>query len=260
MYSKWSRAILPVLLLHASISFAQQRTVDLEVICISPADTVVNGIGAVLRFEMRNNGPDVKYRRDTTLYWLYVTEGEQTHWAYSGATIGTSDGVIEIGQSTFYNDNYSIRFPFPERQDTFTVDFCVIIGASYIDERGDTISPFSWIDPNPDNDMCCTPVTVVPRSSGSTIAGAAYREDLLLYPNPVRDRLHIRRSDKLKNGMLLVTVADISGRTLLQHRFNAGSGNDDIGSLDVAMLPPGMYQVQIASSEATVSRKIVISR
>jgi hypothetical protein len=256
---KWSRVLPAALLLCSQVSFGQQRIVDYEAICISPADTVVNGVGALLRFQKLNHGPDVGHYKDTVLYWLYVIEGDQLHWSYSGATIGTTEGIIEVGESSFYKDNYAIRFPFPGRKDTFTVDFCVVVGSTYIKD-GDTISPFTWIDPNSDNDMCCTKVTIVPKPSGTSVPSVVADAELTMYPNPANEVLHIRVQTGFGAKGIRVDIRDVSGRQVSTRTLEQAVGRNDLWSLNVGQLPEGIYQVRLQASEGVVTRKLLISR
>lgn len=243
---KIKNSLLLVMILGGSLSgFSQHRSVDLEVICVSPADTVVNGVGDRLRFGMQNNGPDTLYNQDTVLYWLYVFENDSTGYVvYNGATIGTTAGFVTIGDARYYNDNYAIRFPFPDRQDTFTVEFCVAIGSSYIDGNGDTINPFTYIDPNNENNFCCTKVTIIPKSSSTSIASIA-EGALQVYPNPVRDVLYIQTETPVD---LLLT--DIAGRKVmeLQHTRH----------LPMTDLPAGVYMLQIKSKEGVSLRTVKV--
>lgn len=254
------RSFLPAaLLLCSQLSFGQQRIVDYEAICISPADTVVNGVGELLRFQGLNHGPDVGYHKDTILYWLYVIEDDLLHWSYSGAMIGTSDGIIDVGGSVFYRDNYAIRFPFPDRKDTFTVDFCIVLGSTFINQERDTVSPYTWIDPNRDNNMCCTPVTIVPKPSETSVQPTGVDAALTLYPNPADQVLYVRTSAEFAARGLSIMVRDLSGRLLLQQQY-AGTKGKDSWSIEVGSLPAGIYQLQLQSPEGVVSRKVVIAR
>lgn len=249
------------LLFGALVVFGQKRSVDLEVICVSPADTVINGIGERLRFGMQNNGPDTLFNQDTILYWLYVFENDSTGYVvYNGATLGTTAGFVPIGDARYYNDNYAIRFPFPERPDTFTVEFCVVIGSSYIDGQGDTIHPFGYIDPDKGNNMCCTSITIIPKPLPSSILSAEDENALKVYPNPVRDILHIRTPLDWSGDELLVSLWDISGRQVLKQTYSQNVSVLGDVTLDVSGLSDRIYQLRLQSEEGVESQKVVISR
>ncbi|RMG75782.1 MAG: T9SS C-terminal target domain-containing protein, partial [Bacteroidetes bacterium] len=59
-----------------------------------------------------------------------------------------------------------------------------------------------------------------------------------IWPNPATDKIYIKHSFKNKN--LLITITDMSGRTILQTRKNNTI-------LDISNLLPGVYIIEIES-------------
>lgn len=77
-----------------------------------------------------------------------------------------------------------------------------------------------------------------------------YAEPVILYPNPVDDRLTIS-SNKTDN---IVTIYTVSGKKLLQEKFCKNT------ELDVARLQKGMYIVKVKQGDGTVVTKQIIKQ
>ncbi len=74
--------------------------------------------------------------------------------------------------------------------------------------------------------------------------------DVVLYPNPVSQILHIRSAETKIRG---ISVVDMTGRFLLNEEGNRNS-------IDISSIPPGIYQVIIsASGNVQIHRKIIIA-
>lgn len=239
---------------------AQQRVCDQEVVCISPADTVINGNALPLRFEMVNHGPDVKFANDTTLYMLYrIEENNEQRIVYQGMISGRGNDTIGIGGSSRYVDNYTIRFSYPDRTDTFTIDFCVLIASSGIFSNGDTFH-LSYTDPNSDNNTCCRQVTIIPKESTFISNTHSVNDELQIYPNPAKNILYLQVTDKDAIGDLVVIIRDITGKELLQRRYNSREVTDGNLTVNVDQLPSGIYSISLQTAKNTFSKKISINR
>ncbi len=236
---------------------AQQRQCDVEAVCVSPEGTVVNGGSLPLRFEMWNRGPDLQFSYDTTLYVLFqVVEGD-TQVLYQGMIRGRTDDTINVGGGSRYEDNYSIRFNFPDRTDTFTLDFCVRIASAGIYSNGDTLR-LNYNDSNSSNNYCCKQVRVLPKT-GTVISGKTQNSNgWALYPNPVNTTLFIQTREALYDSDVQVSVLDLAGRTIWIK--NTGELDRDKGmlSVDVTSFPAGLYQLQLRSSKGLETKKFSV--
>ncbi|MFO7370674.1 MAG: T9SS type A sorting domain-containing protein [Bacteroidales bacterium] len=74
--------------------------------------------------------------------------------------------------------------------------------------------------------------------------------DIVLFPNPVSETLHIRSSETKINS---ISFVDMTGRLIHTQEGTCST-------LDVSWIPPGVYQVVISTSKHTqVHRKIIIA-
>jgi hypothetical protein len=74
---------------------------------------------------------------------------------------------------------------------------------------------------------------------------------LQIYPNPATDRLFI--SVPANSGEYMITIADLSGRAVVQEKMKPGRE-----SIDISHLPAGFYRVMAGFSE--LSRSAVLIR
>ncbi len=78
----------------------------------------------------------------------------------------------------------------------------------------------------------------------------AVGSDVVLYPNPVSGTLHIRSSETRISG---ISVVDMTGRLIHRQEGNCST-------LDVSLIPSGVYQVLVSTSGNTqVHRKIIVA-
>ncbi len=74
--------------------------------------------------------------------------------------------------------------------------------------------------------------------------------DVVLFPNPVSESLHIRSAETM---ILGISVIDMTGRLILQEEGNRNT-------VDVSSIPPGVYQVVISiSGNNQIHRKIIVA-
>lgn len=76
---------------------------------------------------------------------------------------------------------------------------------------------------------------------------------MLVYPNPVMDNCNIQVSGN--NKILQVQLSDISGRRVFQKQF---SGNNNNESFSLALLPRGIYVMNIMTQLGVKSEKVVL--
>lgn len=81
-------------------------------------------------------------------------------------------------------------------------------------------------------------------------------ESIRIYPNPADREVVIEGGYTAANGALRVCLADLTGREILSGR--TAYGQDNRVSLDVSMLPAGMYVLGILQGEETVFERLVI--
>ena len=75
----------------------------------------------------------------------------------------------------------------------------------------------------------------------------------VLFPNLAMDRITIFDSRKLP-GETVISIFSINGERLIQSKFLNGKSND----MDVSVLVPGIYIVEIRSKNRVETKKLVI--
>jgi hypothetical protein len=78
---------------------------------------------------------------------------------------------------------------------------------------------------------------------------------LEIYPNPASGRIYLKHSGNLE-GFLDYMIYDITGRLRMQGQQDMAPG----GSIDVSVLPPGIYLLKLSDGIHSVSGRMVISR
>lgn len=242
-----------------SISYAlsaQTRYTDLEVEGISPSGEIKNGTKLPLKFKITNHGPDDEIPGDTTFYRLYQVKDGVVTEVYSG----TLSGAAKLaGESSSYRDNYSINsFNFPDLKEPITLDFCFELFTKAYLENGDSIV-LSRQDTNSSNNLNCTKVTVVPRTT-SIPKNEMMERAFMIYPNPADKMIVFNREGDAYTGALKVAISDLSGRILLEHQFKELEVKSSALSLDVAQLPTGVYIVSFQTKAASVAQRLTIAR
>jgi hypothetical protein len=76
----------------------------------------------------------------------------------------------------------------------------------------------------------------------------------LVYPNPTKGKLAVKLQRALTENSRLV-IADLSGRTIMQHQVVIGQKNID---LNVPNLPPGRYFIKISNNSELINQSFVI--
>lgn len=241
---------------------AQQRRVcDLEVVCTSPAGTVINGNALPLKFETSNHGPDKMISGDRIIYMLYMVVDGQQKVIHSDIIGGYGNDSLDFGVKIVYGaeTGAEVNFNLPDREEPFTLDFCVQIFSEAELANGDSIV-LNYYDPNKANNINCQKITVMPK--GGTSIGSRDMDvtGLLVYPNPASNILYVRTGYADAEELLLLTIRDITGRTMVEQRYAEGQAADGILSLNVEQLPVGIYNVSLQSNKGITTRKLTISR
>lgn len=85
------------------------------------------------------------------------------------------------------------------------------------------------------------------------IHAAADDNDFAMYPNPASDKVYITTNSG--RNYYSVVVNDYSGKTVLQSAIHTNPA-----VLDVSVLQPGLYIVQLISDNGTAIRKLIVNR
>jgi len=75
-------------------------------------------------------------------------------------------------------------------------------------------------------------------------------DELHVYPNPVRDRLHIRFTGPARN--FTVEITGLQGQVLLHRSYEASAA-----AIDLSRLPAGMYLMKIVSGQQSQTIKLI---
>ena len=87
----------------------------------------------------------------------------------------------------------------------------------------------------------------------NTVSGESMEEPFTIYPNPAHDVLLIKSSSPLFAGSCTISLFDPYGRRLVHIPLESGDE-----TIDLPILPPGMYVVAIFDGRDTWTRTIVI--
>ncbi len=95
--------------------------------------------------------------------------------------------------------------------------------------------------------------------SYSEIRSVQVRElqEMEVYPNPSNGNLHVRTVME-KDGLLQLTISDLSGRSVYTESFNASAGTQEIDLNLQQQLATGMYQMVITQNGQRQNKRITI--
>ena len=79
-----------------------------------------------------------------------------------------------------------------------------------------------------------------------------------VYPNPVRENMNLVVNPG-KSGNAVVTLLDISGRVVINRRFDVQAEDLNTLQIPVSGLPSGIYMLKIQAGTQVVSRKVVVN-
>jgi len=80
-----------------------------------------------------------------------------------------------------------------------------------------------------------------------------------VYPNPVSEVMNLVINPG-KSGNALVSLLDISGRTVLTRRYDLQPEELSTLRIPVSGLPSGIYMLKIQSGSNVISRKVVVNK
>lgn len=225
--------------------FAQQRSIDIGLILMSPAaaDTFTADTTVPFKVSMYNHGPDNLNAGDT----LFVVYGNMNQMYTLPIPIPAGDTVplinipmnIQTEDQIFTNTVCGSVFDDPTTQVTF---------------NGAPVS-VSYKDPNPDNNEICAQITVL--APGSTAVNSVGKTDFgfRLYPNPFSSGNINIKNDK---GYTIqeVSIADMTGREVFKLAGNKQSGQS---FLLPDYISDGIYlvHVQTAKGEQVLRLQVI---
>ena len=79
-----------------------------------------------------------------------------------------------------------------------------------------------------------------------------------VYPNPVRENMNLVLNPG-KSGNAVVTLLDISGRVVMNRRFDVQAEDLNTLQIPVSGLPSGIYMLKVQAGTNVVSRKVVVN-
>ena len=82
--------------------------------------------------------------------------------------------------------------------------------------------------------------------------------NVAVYPNPVSDVMNLMVNPG-KSKFVLVSLFDLSGRSVLNKKYDLQSGQLSTLQVPVTELPSGMYTVKIQNGSNVISRKVVVN-
>lgn len=219
---------------------AQQRTCDMAVNLVSPADgAVINAFASFnITVTITNNGPDDLIAGDTLYY--------NTPSMFA---LATAPYVLQqqIASGTSATVTLTTAVNINENTEDQTGPYCVKV-LSKPDHTG------SFIDTaEPTNNTDCNNVTL--KASGPTGIEdlSDGRNNLKLYPNPAGQMVTL---DLGKNhlGKTVTVIRDLSGREL--SRKTQDKLPKEL-QLDISGLAPGLYFVELQSEQGRFSGRFV---
>lgn len=79
-----------------------------------------------------------------------------------------------------------------------------------------------------------------------------------VYPNPVRENMNLVLNPG-KSANAVITLLDISGRSVLNRRFDLQAEDLNTLQIPVSGLPSGIYMLKIQAGSKVISRKVVVN-
>ena len=219
---------------------AQQRTCDMQVTLLEPAaSTVINAFAAYnIRVNIVNNGPDTLFAGDT----LYYNKPTQPLFNYSPyiltQPIHPNDNVT-LTLETLNNINSNLH------DETMDYYIYVVSNPSNTGAFIDTTHDDNNYDVN-------TNVTFKAGQPTDIEDVELNNTSLNIYPVPAGSGINLTWD---ASGIAeSVMVTDISGRKVLEDRFNQKKGK---AYLDISSLSPGWYIVQLQTDKGIARGKFI---
>ncbi|MES2380991.1 MAG: DUF4397 domain-containing protein [Bacteroidota bacterium] len=99
-------------------------------------------------------------------------------------------------------------------------------------------------------------VDTLERVRGVGIAEVTKQNELLLYPNPVKETLNVVFTSK-SNQEAAINIIDLRGAIVKSEKVNLRNSLNEI-SLNVSNLNAGIYFVQLTTNEGVVTKKLIV--
>lgn len=225
---------------------AQQRTCDMAITLVSPAEAAV--IGAFAQFNIsvniRNLGPADLIAGDTVYYHTpSMLPFDAESYILTQAIPSGSDATVTLEVVTNTNDNQ-----FDE-----TADYCVKVFSNPQDNG-------NFIDTTNDmNNFDCNSVTIKAANSTAIDNVIDGKSSIRVYPNPAAAVLNLDPGTAVRDAGS-ISIRDISGRLLSVTRFDkatAVAGPLHPLQVDIAGLAPGLYLLELQSGSYKAAGKFV---
>lgn len=236
---------LPLTSFVSTQLYAQQRSIDMVVNIESPSEgTYSAGQSVPLTVSVTNNGPD-SIRVGDTLF-VIMPDGNPS-W-------GMMTEAVPVGGTT---ELFTNQISMPDVEITETFDLCVQL----VDDPSSSIkvngAPFTYtyIDPNPSNNLKCNKITI--EASTSTITAKPQTPITLQFiPNPALSTVRIPIQAKVSN-FLIIVFRDLVGRTIMRMDLNTALERDYV-DVDLSTLREGLYLVELQSEQGSLTGKLAV--
>ncbi len=239
--------ILPIFILLYSFSVNAQRYTDLDVKLYAPeaGDTLFTDSPFDITAYVKNIGVDTFQVQDSIAFEL----------SFNGSPIQFNFGSGFVPYITLTNkellpgDSARVNFSFTLNQgwQNGPADVCVAVySLDSVDAPLDTISS---------NDTSCANVIVLDAVNVQKVAGHIL--GVKVYPNPSNGKVNFDM--QLQNpGMVQVSIADITGRRLINKNVAVKSASKETISINTGELPEGIYLYTITAGNDVQRGKLEV--
>ena len=164
--------------------------------------------------------------------------------------VGSVDGLLSKGDELFFSDSILEHPIYFYTAEEIKFSYVVagtptVLGEEYycgIDTSFSLANCNNWFKIYPDSIF---PKCQVMRSSTTV---EFFWQDLLIYPNPILDVLHIKSTVKID----VVKVYDMTGNLILTKRMQVEGL-----PIDISAIPTGIYMMQINAGKFSTTQRVV---
>jgi len=96
-------------------------------------------------------------------------------------------------------------------------------------------------------------ISLIEVSEALSIMDAPKSESLIIYPNPVKDKLSIKLS-ATNEEKILVTLFDMNGKIVYKNFSNSNGGESF--EIDISKIPAGLYSIKVSGAESSAKGAI----
>ncbi|HTN18668.1 MAG TPA: T9SS type A sorting domain-containing protein [Chitinophagaceae bacterium] len=227
--------------LFSLLSFAQVRTIKLEVTLTTPASgaTIMKGTSFEQKFVIKNLGPAAIKATDT---------------------IGFVDPATPSGSYTFrvgyvkgVGDTMQINrtgYSFPASTASGSTNYCVL---AFAQNRKDTIN----FDTTGGTFQDCNTIMITPPTGiAELFTASAAGQQLGISPNPASAAVEVDFT-ATSNSMIVARVYDLTGRVVLSKDYDKPAIGEKGFKLDIAALDNGTYFIEIRQDEYKAVGKLL---